>query len=257
MGFFGKLFEKKICDVCGEEIGLLGNRKLEDGNLCKACAKKLSPWFEERRHSTLEEIKQQLAYREENRKAVQAFNVTRTFGVSRKLYLDDDAGKFMVVQTGSIEEENPDVLEVSQVTGCNLDIRQTEHEDKRRDDEGNMVSYNPPRIWFSYDFYMIIRVNHPYFDDMTFRLNNSSVDVKPNFGSYVRSINPASNRDYMEYEQIGNEIREALLNASHEVRQKAQEAKAPPRRVTCPWCGATTTPDASGCCEYCGGSVEA
>ena len=42
MGIFGKLFEKKECSVCGGEIGLLGNRKLEDGNLCKNCAAKLS-----------------------------------------------------------------------------------------------------------------------------------------------------------------------------------------------------------------------
>ena len=33
------LFDKKYCDICGEKIGLLGNRKLEDGNLCKDCAK--------------------------------------------------------------------------------------------------------------------------------------------------------------------------------------------------------------------------
>ena len=58
------LFDKKICDICGEKIGLLGNRKLDDGNLCKDCAKKLSPWFEERRHSTVEDIKRQLEYRE-------------------------------------------------------------------------------------------------------------------------------------------------------------------------------------------------
>ena len=45
------LFDKKICDICGEKIGLLGNRKLDDGNLCKDCAKKLSPWFEERRQA--------------------------------------------------------------------------------------------------------------------------------------------------------------------------------------------------------------
>ena len=50
------LFDKKICDICGEKIGLLGNRKLDDGNLCKDCAKKLSPWFEDRRHSTVEDI---------------------------------------------------------------------------------------------------------------------------------------------------------------------------------------------------------
>ena len=41
MGLFGKLFEKKECAICGGEIGLLGNRKLEDGNMCKACAAKL------------------------------------------------------------------------------------------------------------------------------------------------------------------------------------------------------------------------
>ena len=66
MGLFGNLFEKKNCDVCGEEIKLLGNRKLEDGNLCKNCASKLSPWFDERRHSTVSQIKDQLAYREAN-----------------------------------------------------------------------------------------------------------------------------------------------------------------------------------------------
>ena len=39
------LFDKKYCDICGDKIGLLGNRKLEDGNMCKDCAKKLSPFF--------------------------------------------------------------------------------------------------------------------------------------------------------------------------------------------------------------------
>ena len=48
------LFDKKFCGICGGKIGLFGNRKLEDGNLCKDCAAKLSPWFSERRHSTLE-----------------------------------------------------------------------------------------------------------------------------------------------------------------------------------------------------------
>ena len=43
MAFFKNLFEKKTCDICGGEIGLLGNRKLADGNMCKDCAKKLSP----------------------------------------------------------------------------------------------------------------------------------------------------------------------------------------------------------------------
>ena len=63
MGLFDA-FKKKECSICGGEIGLLGNRKLEDGNMCKACASKLSPWFSDRRNSTVAEINEQLAYRE-------------------------------------------------------------------------------------------------------------------------------------------------------------------------------------------------
>ena len=32
MGFLKKLFEKKDCEICGGEIGLLGNKKLVDGD---------------------------------------------------------------------------------------------------------------------------------------------------------------------------------------------------------------------------------
>ena len=60
MGLFDKLFEKKECAFCGGEIGLLGNRKLEDGNMCKECAGKLSPWFEDRRQSTVAEIREHI-----------------------------------------------------------------------------------------------------------------------------------------------------------------------------------------------------
>ena len=76
MGLFGKLFEKKSCDICGGDIGLLGNRKLEDGNLCKNCAAKLSPWFSERRSSTVAQIQEQLDYREKNKEAVATYWIT-------------------------------------------------------------------------------------------------------------------------------------------------------------------------------------
>lgn len=84
------LFDKKYCDVCGEKIGLLGNRKLNDGNLCKTCAAKLSPWFSERRGSSVEDIKDQLAYREANKGRVAAFNPTKTIGGNMKIYFDED-----------------------------------------------------------------------------------------------------------------------------------------------------------------------
>ena len=56
------LFDKKYCDICGQKIGFFGNRKLENGTLCKDCEKKLSPFFSERRNSTVEDIRRQLAY---------------------------------------------------------------------------------------------------------------------------------------------------------------------------------------------------
>ena len=96
MGLFGKMFEKKTCDICGGEIGLLGNRKLDDGNLCKDCAAKLSPWFSDRRCSSVSQIRDQLAWREQNADRVAAFNPTRTLGFGTKVLLDEDAGRFLV-----------------------------------------------------------------------------------------------------------------------------------------------------------------
>ena len=87
------LFDKKYCDFCGSKIGLLGNKKLEDGNMCKDCASKLSPWFSDRRHTTKAEIAEQLDYREKNKAAVREFTATRKIGNYMKLILDEDHQK--------------------------------------------------------------------------------------------------------------------------------------------------------------------
>lgn len=177
MGLFGNLFEKKNCDVCGEEIKLLGNRKLEDGNLCKNCASKLSPWFDERRHSTVDQIKEQLAYREANKSKVSAFRASGVYGQgSQKLYVDTAASRFTVASDKDFSGGNPDILDFSQATSCELDIKENKHEEKRTVD-GKSVSYVPPRYKYSYDFYVTIRVNNPYFDDMKFKINSMSVDT--------------------------------------------------------------------------------
>ena len=62
--------------------------------------------------------------------------------------------------------------------------------------------------------------------------------------------------EYNECVEIGNEIKRVVDGMRNEIRQEIQAAAAPKTAVTCPWCGATTVPDASGCCEYCGGSVQ-
>lgn len=250
------LFDKKYCNICNAKIGLLGNRKLEDGNCCKDCAKKLSPWFDDRRHSTVEQISAQIAQREQNKNAVQAFHTTRTFGENYILQLDEDAHKFMVTRTGNLLAENPDVLDYAQVTGCELTVDEDKREEMReiRDTDGSTrrVSYNPPHYTLSYDFYVVIRVNHPFFNEMRFQLNSQSVELelqgRPSLG------NPAlRNPQYVAYQQMGQEIKSALMDARQQVRDMTEAANAPKQAVICSCCGATTTPDAGGCCEYCGG----
>lgn len=258
MGLFSKLFEKKVCDICGGEIGLLGNRKLEDGNMCKECASKLSPWFSDRKGSTVAEINEQLAYREANKEKVAAFQTTRTLGEDMKIFLDEDAGLFMVTDARNLKEANPDVLAFGDVTGCILDIDEDRTELMQEDKDGNETSYNPPRYTYEYDFYVTIQVRNPYFNEMKIKLNNSSVEIEHR-GSmrsgYGLPFDPERNMEYRRYKEMGEEIKEALLQVRQQVREEAAAAAAPKAAVTCPYCGATTTPDASGCCEFCGGAI--
>ena len=94
MGFLKKLFEKKDCEICGGEIGLLGNKKLVDGDMCKDCAAKLSPWFTDRKESTVAEIKEQLAYREANQNELRSnFKATKSFGDYYKMHVMYENGQ--------------------------------------------------------------------------------------------------------------------------------------------------------------------
>jgi len=258
------LFDKKYCDFCGNKIGLLGNKKLEDGNMCKQCAAKLSPWFNERRHSSRAEIGEQLAYREENKAAVAAFHTTRSLGKYTMLLLDEDARKFTVTNASNLAAANPDILDYSQVTGCDLDIQESRHELKQTDREGKQVSYNPPRYEYSYNFHVKIHVNHPYFDEIGYSLSNGYIKTgeqpmtgTPGGWNFRRSgvnINLRM-KDYYEFLNMGNEIKSTVDQMRIDARETIVAQNTPKAAVICSHCGATTIPDANGRCEYCGGAV--
>jgi len=276
------LFDKKYCDICGEKIGLLGNRKLEDGNLCKDCAKKLSPWFSDRRRSTVEDIKGQLAYREENREKAAQFRTTRSFGEDRKVLLDEEHRWFTVTRARDLAEANPDILDFDAITGCRMDIDESRTELTHEDADGKDVSYVPPRYEYSYDFFLIISVRHPYFDEMRFQLNSSSVYYEPQklpqrapmshapmdrLSGRPKMINasrvdPEDCAEYRKYRQMGDEICQALEQARSGSKQPADAAPEENAVMheaaqdipaagpwTCPACGGANT---GRLCEYCG-----
>ena len=253
------LFDKKSCDICGGKIGLLGNRKLDDGNLCGDCAKKLSPFFSERRKSTVASIVDHLAYREENKAAVSAFRATRTIGQGTKVMLDEDNGKFLVTAARRLEDDNPDVLDFSQVTGCNIDTNEKSRELMQKGPDGKDKSYYPPRYEYEFELYCIIHVNHPWFTEIKFKINDRTIKLETT-GTRTSSVGGATvgrgSADYNEATALGNEIKSALTQVRRDVRAGAAAAAAPKTAQTCPMCGATTMPDANGRCEYCGGAMQ-
>lgn len=274
MGFFSKLFEKKACSICGGEIGLLGNRKLEDGNCCKDCARKLSPWFEERRHSTVAQIQEQLEYRAENEKKLANFRVAQVIGDDYKMYVEEVNGvptRFLVTDADMYMDKNPDIIAFEDVLSCTADIDTHEIELKKEDSNGNKVSYNPPRYETDYNFYIKMQIgNNPYFDDIRFRLNRDTVTLETRgstTGSFlglsftsapVNVSNPREQQRYDEYTQMCQQIEEVVrrsrmapqeaVPAAEPVQPEPQAAPAGPK--FCPGCGAAT--DGGKFCQYCG-----
>ena len=173
MGLFDKVFEKKYCDVCGNEIKLLGNRKLSDGNLCKDCAAKLSPWFSDRRSSTVEEIKKQLAYREENKKALENFHPNVIVGGTTKVYLDEKTEQFVVTKASPWRSANPDLISLKQVKGAEWNVSEDKQELYQTVD-GKRVSYDPKKYEVTYSFDMKLFIDSPYFDDISFELTEGN-----------------------------------------------------------------------------------
>ena len=231
--------------------------------MCKRCAAQLSPWFDDRRHSTVEEIKNQLEYREANKQKVATFRVTRSFGNNTKVLLDEDAGLFMVATERDYAEENPDVLKFTDVTNCIIDVDEFNREITYLNGEGEQERYNPPRYEYNYDFFVEIHVSNPYFDEIRFKLNNSSVSIERRDNRALSEFllgapggfDPSYNDEYRFYKTMAEEIKEALLQAQGQAREEERAAAAPKTATTCPYCGATTTPNAAGCCEFCGGAI--
>lgn len=275
MGFFGKLFEKKECSICGGEIGLLGNKKLEDGNCCKDCAKKLSPWFSERRHSTVEQIRQQLAYRESNRQELNGFRPVKTYGERYELKVElagNVPSRFVAAKTNSYLEENADLISFSQVTSFNIDIQDSYRELKYRNDEGEMVSYSPRRYEYRYDFYAEIHVNSPWFDEIRFRLNDNTLEletVSQGFSIFTGSagFDPMHYPEYRRYKTMCDELEElfragmqgaplggyAQMPTAAPVAAPAAPAAAPAPQAAPKFCTSCGSPaDGSKFCQNCG-----
>ena len=218
MGIFD-VFKKKDCEICGKEVGVFGYKKLENGEICKDCVKLLSPWFDERRHSTVEQIKAQLAAREQNKIALEDFAHSLCYGVGyRKIYIEVQNGiptRFVISENEDYRAENADIISFSNVSSFEIDIDDSRSEEKYTNDKGERVSYNPPRYTYSYDFDLKLTITGiPYIDDMRMRLNSSTlhletIERRGLLGGIVgATFDPTLYPEYREYKAMCDELSE-------------------------------------------------
>jgi hypothetical protein len=89
---------------------------------------------------------------------------------------------------------------------------------------------------------MVIYVNSPWFNEIRFQVNDNTIEMK-------------NGVEYKDALRKCEEIKEILTTIHEDTREAAAEAARPKTAVICPFCKATTYPDANGCCEYCGGAL--
>ena len=235
-------FEKKSCAFCSREARL-GNNTLPDKNVvCDDCIKDKSPYIGSIKKFNLDQVKQHLAERAENRQKLQTFQETRVIGSYYKVRIDERQGLWLVSRSNDYRNDNTDVFTISQVTGCDLKIDENKTELQQKDAEGKYISYNPPRYEYSYDFDFTIYINSPWFSEIAFKINNNTIEDR-------------WSTEYREAEKEANEIKEVLKEVNTQVREEIKEALKPKTSLICPNCQATTMPTATGKCEFCDGAV--
>ena len=265
MGLFDR-FKKQDCEICGKEVGMFGYKKLEDGEICKDCVKLLSPWFEDRRHSTVAQIKEQLAYREQNAEELKNFHPTIVYGDShRRMFVEERDGvpyRFCIANGEDYLDENADLVLVENIEEIIIDIQDNAHElllhEEEKDEDGNIIQeeeyYDPPRYDYSYEFKATLLLkNIPWFDAMDIQLNRENPELfevgdmgdADDAAAYARA-NPkeAFSEKFLKYKTWCDEI-EALTKPRTAVPE--QEA---PKPKFCPNCGAPC--EGGKFCQNCG-----
>ncbi len=192
------LFDKKYCDICGNQIKFLGNKKVEDGNICKDCSSKLSPFFSDRKSSTIAQIKQQLQYRQQNSINLKSFNPNKIIGKRWKFYIDTNSRKFAVSSSSDYKKANADLIDFNSIQKFEAKVKEDRDEIYTKDNEGKNVSYIPPRYEYEYKFEVKLYVNNPYFDDIDIEL------------SYMDRADSCTSQLFMEYEQMVSELSQIL-----------------------------------------------
>lgn len=213
------LFDTKKCCICEAKV-TNQDIKLKDGYVCVSCAQQFSPYYQPQVSTTIQQIKEHIAYRHNNKILLESFAPTKILGGITKVYIDEPKGLFIVSDAEDYRQENPDVLRIDQIFSVQCDVKEI---------------YNDP---IEYQFQMKLLVNSPWFDRIAFLLIE---------GKNPDDVNGAL---YQRYEAISNEIERALMPKSFMSLSIAADPIA--KEEYDPWKCSCGTFNTGSTCTYCG-----
>jgi len=178
--------QNNICPICGNERTMFGNKQAKDGVICRNCAKKLSPWLKDTdiAECSVEELKNHIAYREENAAKLDEFRETCSCGSYEKISYDKEHGWVLITRRSNLKKENPDLIPVSAIKGSKRSIR--------RQPEGNGLV----------NVYYTITVDSPYFKEADFRVNPFP-GIRKASGEFTQAL-----KDTKEYDKFLRSLKE-------------------------------------------------
>lgn len=111
------LFDKKFCDICGDKVNLLTQKKLSDGQLCSDCKQKLGSFTSGWKQRTVQDVKAHLELREQNKQKYQQFNCTAAAGGRNSTLQADFNHRWFIFAVDNIDfrSGNPQLFEFSQL----------------------------------------------------------------------------------------------------------------------------------------------
>ena len=111
------LFDKKFCDICGDKVNLLTQKKLSDGQLCSDCKQKLGSFTSGWKQRTVQDVKAHLEQREQNKQKYQQFNCTAAAGGRNSTLQADFNHRWFIfaIDNRDFRSGNPQVFEFSQL----------------------------------------------------------------------------------------------------------------------------------------------
>ena len=223
------IFSKKDCSICGDKSGLLSNKKLADGNLCKECRAQLSPFYNVTKEDTVAGIAAQLQYREQNLAELDRFRPTIAAGGAGKVFIDPQLGKFTLASEDELRNGNPDLFDLSALRSCSYYSRERIYKGDKETNESDR---------FEYDFYLKFSMEHPFLRSFSYRYNDRSVscrgrrirdeeiqkiylgqkEMRGGVASFFTGVDRRAMEQYLDMYALGQDMIEALNRAAAGVR---------------------------------------